>query len=66
MTKQEKSPRNLIQNKCKVSRSQMWQILRDEMSCQNTLGSGISETPLRVLDDKYLILYTLGDGRYAR
>jgi hypothetical protein len=43
----------------------MWQVMREEMSGQNHAEKA-PEMPLRILDDKYLVLQTLGDGRYAR
>jgi hypothetical protein len=43
----------------------MWQIMREEMAGQNHAEKA-AEMPLRILDDKYLVLHTLGDGRYAR
>jgi|LauGreDrversion4_2_1035121.scaffolds.fasta_scaffold668159_1 hypothetical protein len=60
-----KHGKNKIQNKHKISRSHMWQILREEMAGKFSIDQ-ILEMPLRILDDKYLILQTLGEGRYAR
>ena len=43
----------------------MWQVMREEMAGYNNAEKA-PEMPLRILDDKYLLLQTLGDGRYAR
>ena len=47
----------MIQKKYKMSKSQMWQVMREEMAGQNHAEMSL-EVPLRILDDKYLVLHT--------